>query len=241
MHEAVKNTVEGFLQSADAALPAGYSAVLFGSGARGDYVRGRSDVNLLVVTESAEFARLRALGPALRKWHDASYEPPFLFTRDEWQRATDVYPIEITDMQARYELLRGVDPVAGVRVNPTDLRQALESELRGKLMRLRQGYATFADAERDLTPLAAGSVSSILVLLRAMLVLLHDGEAARQDNVMILEAAGRAAGFAPDAALEIIRRRNDRGWRCSAALFEGYVTAVASAARRVDQLQTGEA
>ena len=115
MHEAVKNTVEGFLQSADAALPAGYSAVLFGSGARGDYVRGRSDVNLLVVTESAEFARLRALGPALRKWHDASYEPPFLFTRDEWQRATDVYPIEITDMQARYELLRGVDPVAGVR------------------------------------------------------------------------------------------------------------------------------
>jgi hypothetical protein len=241
MHEAVKGTVEGFLAAADAALPSGYSALLFGSGARGDYVRGRSDVNLLVVTDTADFAVLRALGPALRKWQDASYEPPFLFTRTEWQRATDVYPVEITDMQARYQLLRGADPIAGVTVNPTDLRQALESELRGKLMRLRQGYATFADAERDLTPLAASSVSSILVLFRGMLVLVGDAGSAREENPAIVEAAGRAAGFAPQPVLEIVRRRDDRGWRCSAALFEGYVTAVASAARRVDQLQTGEA
>jgi len=240
MHEAVKETVSGLLASADAVLPGGYSAVLYGSAVRGGYVPGRSDVNLLLVAEAAAFPQLRAMGPALRKWQEKSYEPPLLFTVEEWSRATDVFPIEITDMKVKYELLRGADPVAPVSVNPTDLRQALESEFRGKLMRLRQAYATFADVEKDLTPVARTSVSSILVLMRAMLALLGRPEATLDGGAGTVEAAGLAAGFPPEPLLDIVRQRDERAWRCGAAVFEGYVTAVARAARRVDQLQTGE-
>ena len=238
MHQAVTATVNDFLASADAALPAGYSAVLYGSAARGDYIKGRSDVNLMVIAESAGFSLLRALGPALRRWREASYEPPLLFTRAEWGRATDVFPIEITDMKIGYELLRGSDPITPVAVNPVDLRQALEGEFRGKLMRMRQAYATFGDEERDLTPLALSSLSSILVLFRAMLTLGAcgvDGSAAGT-----VEEAARQADFAPEPVLEIVRNRDAGNWRCSAAIFEGYVTAVARAAHHVDQLQTGE-
>ncbi len=43
----------------------------------------------------------------------------------------------------RYRVLRGSDPLAGMEVRPADLRAALEREFRGKLMRLRQGYALY--------------------------------------------------------------------------------------------------
>lgn len=238
MHQAVTSMVSGFLASADAALPTGYSAVLYGSAARGDYVKGRSDVNLLVIAETAGFSLLRALGPALRRWREVSHEPPLLFTRGEWSRATDVFPIEITDMKASYELLRGDDPIAPVTVSPVDLRQALEGEFRGKLMRMRQAYATFGDEEKDLTPLALSSLSSILVLFRSMLTLGRYG--ADGTAVKAVEGAARAADFSPEPVLEIVRNRDAGNWRCSATVFEGYVTAVARAAHHVDQLQTGE-
>ena len=43
MRESVARVVESFLTEADAALGAGYSAVLYGSAARGDFVPGRSE------------------------------------------------------------------------------------------------------------------------------------------------------------------------------------------------------
>ncbi len=239
MHQAVTSTVNDFLASADAVLPAGYSAVLYGSAARGDFVKGRSDINLLVIAEAAGFSLLRALGPALRRWRETSPEPPLLFTREEWRRSTDVFPIEITDMKLGYELLRGDDPITPVRVNPVDLRQALEGEFRGKLMRMRQAYATFGDEEKDLTPLALSSVSSVLVLFRALLAL--DGRGVDHGAAAeAVEEVARVADFAPESLLEIVRNRDAGSWRCSTPVFEGYVTAVARAAHHVDQLQTGE-
>ena len=47
-------------------------------------------------------------------------------------------------MRTVYQVLRGADPLQGVRVDRADLRKALEREFRGKLLRLRQGYATYA-------------------------------------------------------------------------------------------------
>ncbi len=240
MHQAVQSTVNDFLASADATLPKGYSAVLYGSAARGDYVAGRSDVNLLVVADSADFPVLRALGSALRTWSKASREPPLLFTRSEWADSTDAFPIEITDMRSHYEVVRGSDPVAPMQVSRAELRQALESELRGKLMRLRQAYATFGNDAGKLTPVARSSVSSILVLLRALVGLERGEGAASDDSERLVGEAARISEFAPDALLALVRHRDQKSWSCGADLFEGYVTSVARAAHHVDQLQTGD-
>ena len=89
-------------------------------------------------------AALAGSARAFATWRKSGYEPPLLIRRPEWARATDVFPIEITDMRCGYEVLRGADPVAGLAVAPADLRQALEREFRGKLLRLRQGYVAAA-------------------------------------------------------------------------------------------------
>ena len=144
MRDSVAKVVDAFLTDADAALGQAYSAILYGSAARGDYIPGRSDINLMLVIDQISPKVLRSLGRGFTAWRKAGREPPLVLSRTEWDRASDAFPIEITDMRTAYKVLRGADPLQGVQVEPGDLRKALEREFRGKLLRLRQGYATYA-------------------------------------------------------------------------------------------------
>jgi predicted nucleotidyltransferase len=238
MHESVDKVVTPFLAATDAALGPGYSAVLYGSAARGDFVLNRSNIDLLLVLDDPAPSRLRALAPAFATWRKGSRDAPLLISRAEWARASDVFPIEITDMRAGYRVLRGPDPLVGLQVDRGDLRGALERELRGKLLRLRQGYAAAAGDERALGDLATASVSTVLVLFRALLDLA--GRAVPAESGA-LAAAGAALVGAPEEALaEPVARRGERGWRWSHAGFERYMDTVAHATRYVDQLQIGD-
>jgi hypothetical protein len=158
--------------------------------------------------------------------------------RSEWARATDVFPIEITDMRCGYQILRGADPVAGLQVAPADLRSALEREFRGKLLRLRQGYVAAAGDPAMLGQLAGQSSGTFLVLLRALLVLL--GRRIPQQSAEVAAAAAAAMGIDGEPLLNVVRHRAERSWRCSPGEFEGYLDAVTRAATFLDQLQLGD-
>ncbi len=238
MRDAVDRVVGPFLEAADSALGQGYVAVLYGSAARGDFVPGRSDINLLLILDSVAPNTLRALGPALATWRKSSPQPPLLIGRAEWARAADTFPIEISDMRAASRLLRGDDPLAGLVVDRADLRSAVERELRGKLLRLRQGYAAAAGDPAALGDLASRSAATIMVLLRAILVLL--GRALPGDPLELAAAAAGAIGTQGEPWLNVIRHRGESGWRCPTSEFEDYLDAVARATMFVDQLQLGE-
>lgn len=240
MADPINEIVEPLLSAADGALGTGYSAVLYGSAARGDYVPGASDINLLLVLDDVGPAALRALSPAFLEWRSRTPEPPLLVSREEWGRATDVFPIEITDMQSAHRVLRGADPLSGLTVARADLRRALESELRGKLLRLRQGYALLADRPGDLGTLATSSAPTALVLFRCLLTLAGK-QVAAPDADAIVRGAADIVGFPPAAPLEVVRSRGVANWRCSAQLFENYLDTIVRTARHVDQLHPGDA
>ena len=238
MRDAVDRVVGPFLEAADSALGRGYAAVLYGSAARGDFVPGRSDINLLLILDSVAPDTLRALGPALAAWRKASPQPPLLIGRAEWARAADTFPIEISDMRTASRLLRGDDPLAGLVVDRADLRRAVERELRGKLLRLRQAYAAWAGDPAALGELASRSAATIMVLLRALLVLL--GRAVPGDPLELAAAAAGAIGIDGEPWLRVIRHRGESGWRCTPSEFEDYLDTMARATVFVDQLQLGE-
>lgn len=240
MANRIARAIEPLLAAADRILPGGYSAVLYGSAARGDYSDATSDINLLLVVDDVRHGTLRGLAPAFEAWQALSPEPPLLVSRGEWGRATDVFPLEITDMLASYRVLRGADPLEGIAVAPGDLRHALETELRGKLVRLRQGYALLAGDPEALGALALRSASTALVFCRAMLTLLGRPAPEPADGEAIVRDCAAAAGFDPTGLLEVARRRGSREWRCDPAQFEGYLDAVARMAMHVDQLQPGD-
>ena len=235
---AIDRVVTPFLAASDAALGAGYSAILYGSAARGDFVPGRSDINLMLVLDDPSPTRLRALAPGFAAWRKSAAQPPLLISRAEWVRASDVFPIEITDMRAGYRVLRGSDPLAEARADPADLRQALERELRGKLLRLRQAYAAAAGDERQLGALAAASAGTVLVLFRSLLTLVGRGVPAGATALAAeaVDLVGAPAG----ALLGPVEHRGERSWRCTPGEFEQYMDAVARAAAYVDQLQPGD-
>ncbi|MES2304235.1 MAG: hypothetical protein V4558_01935 [Gemmatimonadota bacterium] len=222
----------------DDATPTAFSAVLYGSAARGDWIAGKSDVNLLLVVEDPAPEALRKLTPAVAAWHERGLTPPLIIGREEWSRAADVFPIEITDMQLAYQVLRGDDPVGGVTVEPGDLRRALESELRGKLVRLRQAYVRFGDVAVTLGGFATSSVPALLVLLRCTNVLL--GRAPGETPQATVEVLAAELGADAEVMVEIAAHRRDKEWQCPPATFARYLEAVRRAVDLVDNIQRGD-
>lgn len=238
MTDVVQRLVEPFLRECDRLLGRGYSAVLHGSVVRGEYLEGWSDVNLLLVLESATPDVLGALTGPFATWARSHQPPPLLLSRPEWRRAADVFPVEITDIRSAYRVLRGEDPLADVAVRPAELRVALERDLRGRLLRLRQGFVALAADPGSLAALARDTAPSVVVLLRAVLVLAGAQlPAARAD---VAAAAGLVVGF-PSAHLDtILAHLGDAEWRCTPDGFAGYIEAVEATVRYVDHLSSGD-
>jgi hypothetical protein len=161
-----------------------------------------------------------------------------VLSRAEWNRASDAFPIEISDMRSSYKVLRGADPLQGSQVELADLRKALEREFRGKLLRLRQGYASYAPDPAALGGLALQSAATILVLLRGVLTLLE--KPVPHDALELSAHAAATVGFEGEHLLHVVRHRVDREWRCNAPEFENYMEAVEHTARFLDQLQIGD-
>ncbi len=217
-------------------LGPGFSAVLYGSLARGDWQADRSDVNLLLVVNDPAPAVLTKLTAASRGWHEGGFTPPLIIGRAEWQRATDVFPIEITDMQLSYRVLAGDDPVAGLQIEPAQLRRALEESFRGKLLRMRQAFLRFGDDPDALGRVATASVSELLVLLRCVAVL--HGRAPGATPSDAVTAVQQLVG-ADDATIrEVLARRRSTGWACPALLFASFLEALASLVNAVDRFSS---
>jgi predicted nucleotidyltransferase len=238
MRGTVSRVVDPFLTEVDRALGAGYSAVLYGSAARGDFIPGRSDINLMLVLDHLTPPILRSLSRGFKTWRKAVQEPPLILSRAEWSRASDAFPIEISDMRLSYQVLRGADPLHGVQLDRADLRKALEREFRGKLLRLRQGYSTYAPEPAALGSLGLQSAATILVLLRGVLTVI--GTPVPTDATELAKVAADAIGFEAEYLLHVVQHRADREWRCPAPEFENYMNAVEQTARFVDQLQLGD-
>lgn len=236
--KTLEQALDEFVAQLVTATSGRFSAVLYGSAARGDWIEGRSDVNVMLVLDDASPEALRALTPAVTRWHERGLLPPLLIARDEWLRATDVFPIEIVDMRLAYRVLHGDDPIASLDVAPDDLRRALEAELRGKLVRLRQAYARFGETPAILGGFATSSVPALLVLLRSAAVLLGRAPGATPETTI----ATLSAELGPDAeaVVEIAAHRRDSEWQCPAPMFARYLGAVRRAVDLVDHIQRGD-
>ena len=228
----INEMIDGLISELERVLGIGFSAAVYGSVARGQWLDGRSDVNLLIVLDDPSPPALSRLTGAVAAWHKKGLTPPLFIGRDEWQCAADVFPIEITDMRLAYRVLHGADPVAPLVVEPADLRRAIEAELRGKLVRLRQAYVRFGEAMPMLGGVATSSVASFLVLLRGIAVLLGRDPGAQPEETIAALAPELGAGSS--VVVEIAAHRRDKEWKCPPGVFGQYLDVVHRAVELVD-------
>ena len=190
---AAKPNLDQFASRLEAALGENLVALLlFGSAARGTHVEGRSDLNLLLIVKDAGIARLHAATPVLAEWAKAGEPAPLIFAEHEWRSSTDVFPIEIEDMREAHRVLAGRDPFEGLVTRRADLRQELEHELRGKVLRLRTEFAAAAADGRALGRLLVHSAGTFFVLFRATLRL-KGGVPPAGHDALVRETAAAAA------------------------------------------------
>ena len=230
--------IEPFLAKVDTAIGPAYSAVVYGSVARGENIPGLSDINLLLVLDRLTSDILTRLEPPFSAWVEQNLPPPLLMTRAEWARASDVFPVEISDMKTAYRTLRGTDPLAEMTIDPGDHRRALERDFRGKLNRLRQAFVPSERDPESLGIFARRSITSVAVLYRSLLVLKRQPVPA--DLNTVFAEAGRVVGFDPATMATIAAHRGDQGWQCPREVFEQYLSAVERTVGYVDQLQPGD-
>ena len=182
------------------------SVVLHGSVARGEAVPGVSDVNVLVLLESAGPDELRPIAPLAREWLDSAGAPPLILTAAEWARAADVFAIEVADMKDAHELLFGTDPVATLDVRRTELRLQTERELRGKLLQLREGTLLAAESPTELGWLLSAALPSFTAYMRATLRLAGRDVPTDTPSVILATAETIAGDPSPFAAVWEARR-----------------------------------
>jgi predicted nucleotidyltransferase len=229
--------IDTLLAGLDRALGASYAAVLFGSVARGDYIDGVSDINVLIVLDDGTPTTLEKLHLPLMAWYDAGQMAPLLLTREEWHRASDVFPIEVVDLQDAHRLLRGADPVSTLTTNSVHLRLALEADLRGKLLRLRRGYVALHQDPIAMSRLLSSGSSQMALLFRALHRLV--GRDIPREREAVIRGAAALAGFDAEAILAVDGHRGAGDWRASRVEYECYIGAVEIAVRFVDHLHVG--
>jgi hypothetical protein len=241
MSEPAATHLEDALARLVAALRAGYgeelaAVVLYGSATTGDFVPGQSDVNLLILLRRVTPEALRQAKRPLASWPNEPPLTPLFLSPEELRASADVFPIELLDMRERCRLLWGADPLAAVPIADADLRRQLESELRGKWLRLRQSYLRDTGDAAALRALMRESLSSFQVLFATALRLRDEPLPPRRAEIF----ARAWSVFALDADVlgrAVAVKEGQSGWRDEEmeTAFERYVGCVERLLEWVDR------
>lgn len=180
--------------------------VLYGSAAGGEHVPKKSDYNVVVLLARIEAGALAAASAVARAWRDAGNPPPMTMTVDEWRRSSDIFPMEYADILERHRVLYGTAPFDGMAISREHLRLQLEQQAMGKLLQLRQGTLLAGTDGGRQADLIAASISTILVLFRAVLRL--KGESATGDGVAVVARVAELGGFNPAPFVSGVRHRH---------------------------------
>ena len=212
------------------------SVILFGSAVSGDFHPGLSNLNLFCVLRDSSFAALQALAPVAKWWERQKQPPPLCMTRQELERSTDVFTIELLDMQQHHRVLFGEDVVQSLRIPMHIHRIQVEYELREKLILLRQQYLLASDNDSRLWDLMLHSVTSFATLFRHALIALGDRE--QTGRRAAVEALSKHAEFDPSAILQLMDVREhkaDHKKMDVRDVFGRYLTAIEKVTTAVDK------
>jgi predicted nucleotidyltransferase len=213
------------------------SVILYGSAADGEFHPDFSNVNLLCVLRETSFAALVAIAPAVEWWAKQKHHEPLVLTREELERSTDVFSIELLDMQHGHRILFGADVLSGLKI-PMHLHRAqLEYELREKLILLRERLLLAANDKKQLWDLMLHSLSTFTTLFRHGLIALGatPPKAKRQT---IQELASRIS-FDASAFLQLLDIREHKAETKQfdvADVFARYLAGVQQVTAAVDKM-----
>jgi len=212
------------------------SIVLYGSAAGESYHPDFSNLNFLCLLRDTSYRAISGVAPVARWWSGQKQTAPLLMSRAELAASSDVFTIELLDMQQHHRVLFGENFISGLKIPLRLHRIQLEYELREKLILLRQRALLATGNEKQLWELMLQSVPSFATLFRhALIALGQPAPAAKREAVRELS---RFVVFDPAAieqVLDVRERKVEPKTIDVATLFGSYLAAVEQVTNAVDK------
>lgn len=142
--------------------------LLYGSAVRGEFLPGRSNLNILLLVSSYDSAVLKQYSALHRHWSKEQIVVPLFLTEEELHTSAAVFPLEFLEIQEQHRVLGGHDPFIGFHVKTDRLRDAVVQGLTSNVLRLRQRYVEGGGSDDATLILLPLSITSIIPLLRGV-------------------------------------------------------------------------
>jgi predicted nucleotidyltransferase len=213
------------------------SIILFGSGATGEYVPGKSDLNFLVVLTDGSPGSLKRAMDTTARWRKRMVNTPLFMTPEYIASSLDSYPIEFIGMQANYRLVHGKDVLENLRFRPAEVRVQCERELKGKLLHLRRAYLESEEKAKNLRRIIAASITTFISIFQGLLYL-KQAPIPRTKEEIIQQAAAEFGLNAPVylRLLEIRKGTVKISAGELSGLFQNYIGEVENLSDMVDTM-----
>jgi hypothetical protein len=211
--------------------------LLYGSAVRGEFLPGRSNLNILLLMSFCDSGVLKQYSALHRQWSKEQIVVPLFLTEEELRVSAEVFPLEFLEIQEQHRALGGRDPFIGFHVKTDRLREAVVQGFMSHLLRLRQRYVEGSGADEATTILLPLSITSILPLLRGVQRLLDRPVLSHADAV-IKDVAGELK-LDLQGLLDIVllkRGQISPGRHEMPRLFDRYLQAATLLNRAVEQL-----
>jgi predicted nucleotidyltransferase len=144
------------------------AVLLYGSAVRGEFLPGRSNLNVLLFVSSYDVTLLKQYAAIHKKWSKEQVVAPLFLTKDDLQASAVVFPLEYQDILDCHRVLWGQDPFVGFKVDHRHLAGEVLQALRGNLVRMRQRLVEGGATVEAMTVLLPLSVTSLLPVLRGV-------------------------------------------------------------------------
>lgn len=213
------------------------SVILYGSRASGEATEKYSDYNLLIVLEEDRFHDLKLFAGPVRKWIKHGNPAPLIFTMSRFKKSFDVFPIEFLEMKEHHKILYGNDPLEGLNIEQGNLRHEVEFELKGKLLKMRQGFIMTSCNQNKIRELLINSISIFLVLFRQVIRL--TGEVPPAKRIDSLKRISELAGINTSPFVSVIKMKENAKESkgiVPETVFEEYIKEIEKAIDFVDNL-----
>lgn len=167
--------------------------ILYGSGARGEYVPKKSDINFLIVLTDNGMEHLGDAIDLVAKWQKRKVPVPLFLTRSYIESSLDAFPLEFFNIRSACQVIHGQDLVKDLPIKKEDLRLQCERELKAKLLLLRKSYLQAHGEVRQLRELVNQSLPAFTAIFKALLYL--KGEEVPERYEPVITAIGEGFGL----------------------------------------------